>query len=129
MAIELYNGVTLPDIPNEVLSQYPYVTICWVGTSILGSEAIYVFTATQSPQMFVDQIISGGSGSGRMAMVGCIGEGVQGGLAPGSAVWEETDIDGVNGICAAILSAEGSNFNGSLMWTNHVIKHGIVSDD
>lgn len=27
MAIELSNGAIVPDIPNEILSQYPYVII------------------------------------------------------------------------------------------------------
>lgn len=129
MAIELYNGVTLPDIPNEVLSQYPYVTICWVGTSIIGSEADYIYNATESPQMYIDQTISGGSSSGRMVMVGCIGNGVQGVLEPGSAEWQDIDFDGTDGIVAAVLSVEGSDYNGSLMWANHDVMHGIVSED
>lgn len=54
MAIEV-NGVTLPDIPSDVLEQYPYAFIAYTKVSLATTYALFM---TATPCYYVPQAIS-----------------------------------------------------------------------
>jgi len=109
MSIEV-NGVTLPDIPSEVLEQYPYAVII-DASEASGAVAPYVFFCAESAFGVIPAELAGGA-----ELLASLGPGYQGGYCWPDAEWT-LGMSGTEGGIGNPINYEADPCY--LMWANH----------
>jgi hypothetical protein len=109
----IINGVTLPDIPADILAEYPYAVI--VHTSYGGDQ--YILVACDSTFYYVSKELSG-SPYGDGSVVGKSGVGVVYGWQNSSTEWTQTDEEVFIPVGELILSGTLYGVY-TLVWANH----------
>lgn len=124
MSIEV-NGVSLPDIPSDVLEQYPYVIIASVTDS--DTEGAYVYHASTAPFLYMPSALIGQDDIGAVGTTGtavyAYGTSTIDWLDPTATEDGHTFTNGTyNGMFFA------GAFEGVLVWSNHDICEAALNE-
>lgn len=133
MAIELYNGVKLPDIPADIQAQYPYITISWVGETT-NEYSMYILLASDAPQVCYTRVYNLNPENGLTDLSCEILSFLENPSIPSYVIRYVEIVDGVAqwvdsmpgssafiGDSGIFLSAPGSEPAGTVVYANHDI--------
>lgn len=119
MSIEV-NGVTLPDIPSEVLAEYPYAVIVYLDDSEAGNLSMYFCFAGPYP-FYCDQSTDGGTDYAYSVDFEGLSEGTFTGLAlfDGDESWSVAYEELMAYPCGGEVDGDTGTFE--TLWSNHDI--------